>query len=65
MNRDEITGGWKQLKGRARQAWGALTGSGRARADGLRERMVGRAQLAYGKSRARAERAFDSWMGRL
>lgn len=65
MNRDEIEGKWKQLKGRAKEQWGDLTDSELDQAEGRRDRMVGLVQEKYGKTREDAEREVDSWMSRL
>ena len=65
MNRDEVSGKWKQLKGLAQQEWGTLTDTELNRTEGQRERMVGLLQEKYGKTRDEAERAFDNWMARL
>ncbi len=65
MNRDEIEGKWKQLKGRAKEQWGDLTDDELDQAEGRRDRMVGLLQEKYGKTRDDAEREVDSWMSRL
>lgn len=65
MNRDEIEGKWKQLKGRAKEQWGDLTDDELDQAEGRRDRMVGLLQEKYGKTREDAEREVDSWMSRL
>ena len=65
MNRDEIEGKWKQLKGRAKEQWGDLTDDELDQAEGRRDRMVGLVQERYGKTREDAEREVDSWMSRL
>lgn len=65
MNRDEIEGKWKQLKGRAKEQWGDLTDDELDQAEGRRDRMVGLVQEKYGKTREDAEREVDSWMSRL
>jgi uncharacterized protein YjbJ (UPF0337 family) len=65
MNRDEIEGKWKQLKGKAQAEWGKLTDSELNRTEGQRDRMVGLLQEKFGKTREQAEREFDSWASRL
>ena len=55
MNRDQVEGNWKQLKGKARQKWGKLTDDQRHTIKG-REELVGQVQEAYGKSRRRPRR---------
>jgi uncharacterized protein YjbJ (UPF0337 family) len=62
MNMDEVKGNWKQLKGRARQAWGDLTDDELERTNGEREELVGLIQEKYGKTREAAEREVDDFM---
>lgn len=62
MNRDTLKGRWKQLKGRVRQRWGALTDDDLARIDGEREVLLGRMQERYGWARDRAEAELDRFM---
>lgn len=62
MNRDQVEGNWKQLKGRARQKWGDLTDDQLDRSRGRREELAGQLQETYGKSKEEAEREVDDWM---
>lgn len=59
MNTDIFQGKWKQIKGRAREAWGALTDDDLDKAEGDREQLVGLIQERYGKAREDAEREVD------
>jgi uncharacterized protein YjbJ (UPF0337 family) len=65
MNRNEMEGNWKQLKGKARQKWGELTDDDLDQIQGRRERLVGKLQERYGKSQADAERETDAWFDSL
>jgi uncharacterized protein YjbJ (UPF0337 family) len=56
MNRDEIKGKVRSLKGRAKEAWGSVTGHKRTQAEGLGERIGGAAQEGIG----RVKREVDS-----
>lgn len=65
MNKDQLAGNWKQLKGRAREQWGKLTDDKLDEAEGRREVLVGQVQEAYGRSREEARREVDDWIGQL
>ena len=51
MNRDEIKGRARDLRGRAKQATGVLTGNERLESEGAGERRIGRAQADIGRTR--------------
>ncbi|MGX5777706.1 CsbD family protein [Methylorubrum zatmanii] len=59
MNRDQIEGGIRNLKGRGRTALGAVTGRARPQAEGAYEQIAGVAQAAYGRTRERAEELYE------
>lgn len=65
MNRNEIAGQWKQLKGRAREKWGDLTDDELDRIDGRRERLVGVLQEKYGKTEKEAGKEADDFFDSL
>lgn len=65
MNRHEMEGNWKQLKGRAREKWGELTDDDLDEVQGRRERLVGKIQERYGKAQAEAEKEVDTWFDSL
>ncbi|RBO51529.1 CsbD family protein [Rhodovulum sp. BSW8] len=65
MNTDIIQGKWKQIKGRAREAWGALTDDELERTEGDREQLVGLVQERYGKARQEAEREVDEFLSKF
>ena len=64
MNRDQITGNWKQLKGKAQQQWGKLTDDGLNQVEGKQTELAGRIQERYGKTREEAEREVDEWLAK-
>lgn len=64
MNWDQITGQWKQFKGKAQTQWGKLTDDELDQAAGNRERMEGLIQEKYGKSKDEAQRELDDWMSK-
>jgi uncharacterized protein YjbJ (UPF0337 family) len=64
MNRDRIQGICRQLSGKVRQRWGALTEDRLAVAAGARDRILGRVQEQRGISRQEADRQLDEFMNR-
>ena len=65
MNEDTLKGQWKQLKGKARDQWGKLTGDDLDRIQGQSEQLVGRIQERYGIAKDDARRQVDTWLNDL
>lgn len=61
MNKDILEGKWEQIKGAVREKWGDLTDDDLTQIDGNRERLLGKIQEAYGRSREDAEREIKEW----
>jgi len=61
MNWDQISGQWKQYKGKAREKWGKLTDDEFDVINGKREQLVGKLQERYGLEKDRAEKEVDDW----
>ncbi|AIQ92870.1 MULTISPECIES: CsbD family protein [Methylobacterium] len=59
MNRDQIRGASRHLKGRAQTALGGLTGDPARQVRGAVNQVAGGAQYAYGRARDRAEDLAD------
>ena len=60
MNWDQISGHWKQMKGKIKEKWGDLTDDEIDVAAGERDRLA--VDLAkYGVGREEAERQVDEW----
>lgn len=59
MNRDELEGKKENLKGRLKEAAGALTGDDRLRQEGADEREDGKAREDLGKLRRKAGEAIE------
>lgn len=55
MNNDIVKGKWNELKGTVKQKWGDLTDDDLLEIEGNRERLVGKLQQRYGRSREDAE----------
>jgi uncharacterized protein YjbJ (UPF0337 family) len=64
MNKDILQGKWKQMKGRAKEAWGELTDDELEQVEGNYDQLVGKLQEKYGYSRERAEQEVDRFMER-
>jgi uncharacterized protein YjbJ (UPF0337 family) len=62
VNRDILSGKWKQLKGEVKRQWGQLTDDELDIIDGQREKLAGKLQEKYGWSRERSEREIDTFL---
>ena len=61
MNKDEIGGNWKQLKGKAKEKWGTLTDDDMTVIEGKRDQLVGKIQERYGYAKDQAEKEVSDW----
>jgi uncharacterized protein YjbJ (UPF0337 family) len=61
MNKDEIGGNWKQLKGKAKEKWGKLTDDDMTVIEGKRDQLVGKIQERYGYAKEQAEKEVADW----
>lgn len=61
VNTAWATGKWKELKGKARQKWGALTDDDLDRVKGKRDELAGLIQQRYGKEREAVEKELAEW----
>ncbi len=64
MNKDVLSGNWKELKGKIKQQWGKLTDDDLARIEGSRDRLIGTLQERYGYERAEAEKRVEDYLDR-
>jgi uncharacterized protein YjbJ (UPF0337 family) len=62
MNWDRIEGNWKQFKGSAKEQWGKLTDDQLDVTAGLRDKLVGRIQEAYGITKEESEEQVSIWL---
>ena len=62
MNWDRIEGNWKQFKGSAKKEWGKLTDDQLDVTAGLRDKLVGRVQEAYGITKEESEEQVSIWL---
>lgn len=59
MNADELKGKWKQMSGEVKSRWGKLTDDDLTEIDGEREKLIGKLQERYGKSREAVEKELE------
>ncbi|MBO6901091.1 MAG: CsbD family protein [Rhizobiaceae bacterium] len=65
MNWSIVEGKWNQLKGSIQSKWGKLTDSEIEEIKGDREKMIGKIQERYGKTREAAEKEVNDWLGSI
>lgn len=61
MNKDQIQGIWKQIRGDVRAKWGKLTDNDLEEIGGNLEKLEGALQERYGKTREEAKKDIDTW----
>ena len=54
MNKDQVEGNWKQLKGKVKEQWGKLTDNDLTVVEGNMDQLAGRVQERYGVQREEA-----------
>jgi len=59
-NEDQAKGKWDNLKGRVKEAVGAVTGNKKLEAEGAAERVAGAAREKVGEAEKKIERKADS-----
>jgi len=60
MNKDELAGKMENLKGRTKEAAGALTGNKEKEAEGVVERVAGAVRENVGKAKEEVKRSAES-----
>lgn len=64
MNNDQISGNWKQFKGKVKEQWGKLTDDDLTLVEGKRDQLVGKIQERYGYQKDQAEKELSDWESR-
>jgi uncharacterized protein YjbJ (UPF0337 family) len=59
-NQDELRGKSEELKGKAKQAWGDLTGNEQLRNEGVEDEAAGDVQEAVGRGRRKFGEAIEN-----
>jgi uncharacterized protein YjbJ (UPF0337 family) len=65
MNRQQLEGNWKQVKGHAKAKWGKLTDDDLDQIQGRQQILVGKLQERYGKALEAAEKEVNDWIDAL
>jgi uncharacterized protein YjbJ (UPF0337 family) len=61
LNRDTMSGQWKQIRGDIKSKWGQLTDDDLTRIEGDYEKLVGSIQTRYGHTREQVEREINDF----
>jgi len=64
MNSDILKGKWNQFKGEVKKEWGKLTNDDVDMINGEYDKLVGRIQERYGRSREEAREEVDRYFER-
>ncbi|MCC6605804.1 MAG: CsbD family protein [Anaerolineae bacterium] len=64
MNNDILKGKWNQFKGEVKKEWGKLTNDDVDMINGEYDKLVGRIQERYGRSREEAREEVDRYFER-
>lgn len=59
MNRDILSGNWKQIRGEVKRMWGNITDDDLDVIDGHRDKLAGVLQERFGWTRERTEQELD------
>lgn len=62
MNIEQLKGQWTQIKGDAKSKWGELTDDDLTEIEGDADKLVGKLQEKYGKSKEEAEKEINDWL---
>ncbi|TXE07715.1 CsbD family protein [Gelidibacter salicanalis] len=61
MNSDQFEGKWKQIKGDFKKKYGEITDDEYTEAEGNFDKLAGKVQERYGKSKEDLKNEIDSW----
>lgn len=64
MNSDQMQGKWKQIRGGLKEQWGNLTGDDLDQIEGKRDKLIGKVQERYGKTKDQAQKEVDEYLAR-
>ena len=62
MDWNRIEGNWKQVKGKVKDKWGALTDDDLDRINGQRDQLEGKIQERYGMAKDMVRKDVDDWL---
>jgi uncharacterized protein YjbJ (UPF0337 family) len=61
MNKDQLEGKWKQVKGKFKQKYGDLTDNDLTYSEGKFDEMLGRLQAKTGRKKEELKREIEEW----
>ncbi|PKA98617.1 uncharacterized protein YjbJ (UPF0337 family) [Flavobacteriaceae bacterium MAR_2009_75] len=61
MNKDQLEGKWKQIKGNFKQKYGKVTDDDTTYAEGKFDEMLGRLQERTGKTKEELQEEISNW----
>lgn len=61
MNWDQISGDWKQFKGKVKEKWGQLTDDDLTTIAGKRDQLAGKLQERYGYGKEEADKQLNEF----
>ncbi|MEO6347641.1 MAG: CsbD family protein [Aquaticitalea sp.] len=61
MNSDQFSGKWKQIKGDFKKKYGKITHDEYTEAEGNFDKLAGKVQEKYGKSKEDLKQEIDNW----
>jgi len=62
MNREQMAGSWRVMRGKVKEQWGRLTDDDLEVIQGKHDQLIGKIQERYGKERESVERDVDRWL---
>lgn len=62
MNREQMAGNWRVMRGKVKEQWGRLTNDDLDVIQGKHDQLVGKIQQRYGKQQDQVERDVDRWL---
>ena len=62
MNREMLSGKWKQLKGEVKRRWGKLTDDDLMTIEGNFDKLAGRLEERYGRNREELEQEIEEFL---
>jgi len=62
MNREQMEGSWRVMRGKVKEQWGRLTDDDLDVISGKHDQLIGKIQQRYGKERDQVERDVDRWL---
>ena len=64
MNKDQLEGKWKEMKGQVKENWADLTEDDLKEVEGNFDKLVGKIQEKYGKTKEQAKEEIDDFLNK-